>query len=266
MEDAEPSPDWTVDQLGEYARVQDDLCVGLGRKMAIHRFREGHALTLAYKKIGYGGWMAYLAKHGISHSGDARARKLWEKAKTEKNLDGLTIMEAYEKYGIEPKQAKAKRTTGTKSPRKSGASPKRRPKVGDSPEQPEDHTPSSKPPEVHDAGARAESAQILERFNKFAASKGWDEDRKAQVVAELSFPEAVKELIGEVAAAGYGDEWIDQLHQYYEDEPDYLSWLLSKLIAVSQESEVTDNALALVDRTIEQLAKIRKAAAKEQAA
>ena len=62
------------------------------------------------------------------------------------------------------------------------------------------------------------------------------------------------------------DEVIGQLHQYYGDEPHYLSWLLSKVILVSQKAQVTDDALALIDQTIEQLAKIRQSAAKEQAA
>jgi len=100
--------EWSVDQLGQYAQSQEVLCAGLGRKMAVHRFREGHALTLAFEKIGYGGWTPFLKKYNISHSSADRARKLYARAMTEEKLVGLTVMDAYEEFEIDRPQADRK--------------------------------------------------------------------------------------------------------------------------------------------------------------
>ena len=40
-----PNSDWPIDRLLDYAKDHDKKCVGLGGKMAVHRYREGHALT-----------------------------------------------------------------------------------------------------------------------------------------------------------------------------------------------------------------------------
>ena len=214
LEDEKPSADWTVDKLGRFAEAQEGICAGLGRKMAIHRFREGLALTLAQGKVGYGGWMAFLGKHGISHSSEDRARKLYEMAKNEKNLEGLTIMEAYRKYGIEPKQAKAK-GAGTTSSTSPASPPKpsrqRAAKVGEPPTHSVKSPSPSGAPDVHNA---EDESRIVEEFDRFATTKGWDEDRKAQVVAVLTSLDPVEDLLREVVKAGSGDEVIGQLHQY----------------------------------------------------
>lgn len=102
-----PDPNWTTDELGEFAKQQDEVCAGLGRQMAIHRYRQGHALALARQKVSHGAWGSFLLEHGISSSSDARARKLYRKVKSEEELDGLAIADAYERYGIEkPRQRK----------------------------------------------------------------------------------------------------------------------------------------------------------------
>jgi hypothetical protein len=237
--------------------------------MAVHRFREGFALTLAHKKVGYGGWGAFLKQHGISSSSDDRARKLYEMAKSEKDLDGLQIMEAYERFGIEQRQVKANKA-GTKPPTPPASPPKplsqNNSKVGDPLKVSSKCPPASRPPDVHHAGASFGASRIMEEFNRFAESKGWDEDRKVQVLAQLSASEPVTYMIDEFVAVGFDDELISQLHQYFGQEPDYLSWLLSKVIAVSAGKNVAADALALVDQAIEQLSKIRKVATKEQAA
>jgi len=96
-----PDPGWTADELGEFAKRHEDVCAGLGRQMAIHRYQQGHALTLARKKVPHGVWGTFLEGHGISGSSDARARKLFKVVKSEKEIDGLTINDAYQRYGIE---------------------------------------------------------------------------------------------------------------------------------------------------------------------
>ena len=78
-----PEAAWTSDQLGKFAKRCDSKCSGLGKKMAIHRYREGHALELAKEKVPPRRWGRFLRKHGISRSSDARARKLYSEVESE---------------------------------------------------------------------------------------------------------------------------------------------------------------------------------------
>ena len=41
--------------IGKFAKQCDDACTGLGKKLAIHRYREGQALKLAKVKVSRGG-------------------------------------------------------------------------------------------------------------------------------------------------------------------------------------------------------------------
>ncbi len=115
LDDARPSGDWTLEQLGKYAKRHEETAK---RKMAIHTYRQGHALTIAYARVeaeqGYGHWGAYLKQQGISTSSDDRARKLYALVDNEEALAGLHITEAYHALGIEkPKTPKAARTART---------------------------------------------------------------------------------------------------------------------------------------------------------
>lgn len=102
-----PESSWTIDQLGQFAKQNDKRCRQLGRKLAVHRYREGQALTLAHKKVPYGKWGWFLKKYRISKSSDNRARQLFAKVGSEEELRSLEITEAYERHGI-TKQRKAK--------------------------------------------------------------------------------------------------------------------------------------------------------------
>ncbi len=115
VEETVPSGNWTLEQLGQYAKRHEETAK---RKMAIHTYREGHALTIAFVKVqeelGYGHWGEYLEQHGISTSSDDRARKLYALVDNEEALSGLHITEAYHALGIEkPKTPKAARTART---------------------------------------------------------------------------------------------------------------------------------------------------------
>ena len=122
LDDQNPSADWSDDELGKYAKQQDEQCEGAKKRMAIHRYREGHALTLAYVRIfgkkGRGAWGVFLQSHGISHSSDDRARKLYKMVKSEDDLDNLRIMEAYRQFGIEtPRKKKGDSLITERKPR-----------------------------------------------------------------------------------------------------------------------------------------------------
>ena len=48
VEETVPSGNWTLEQLGQYAKRHEETAK---RKMAIHTYREGHALTIAFVKV-----------------------------------------------------------------------------------------------------------------------------------------------------------------------------------------------------------------------
>ena len=100
-----PDFSWSADELGERAKWHDTQCATLGRKMAVQRYWEGHALRLARAKVPYGQWGWFLKTHGISKSSDHRARTLFARVGSESELEGLEITEAYERHGIVPKKA-----------------------------------------------------------------------------------------------------------------------------------------------------------------
>jgi hypothetical protein len=242
VEEEHPSADWSLLKLGQYAKHEDEECQGVGRKMAVHRRREGHALTLAYEQMDYGTWGKYLSAHGISHSSDARARALYAAAKTETELDGMRIVDAYERYGVEKK--KPPKEKGKKEKGKKGKAAPKKAVVID----------------------KAAVARVKTEFDKFSRAKGWDEDRRLEVLAELSFPEPWQNMVDDLVRVGSTDEVINQLHQYYDEEQDYLSRLLEKIVNASEASVPSADAIAMIDKAIDRLTEIKANAVQEQAA
>jgi hypothetical protein len=290
LDDTTPSADWTVEQLGQYAHLHDKQYSLCGRKMAIHRFKEGWALTLAYEKVlkekGYGHWGKFLKEHGISPASDNRARELYKKAEREENLRGLTIQEAYERFGIEKPKAAANAGKKKVAPKQASEDigPTNEPDVQESEDsnstvQPEVQKPenSQAAPTTENTGAAkklrepagvqpkstsASARRNLEKaFDEMAEEKGWDQDRRVQVMAVLWGGEPWDEMANDLVDLGMTDEVIRQLHVYHDDEPDYLETLLTKVVAVVEEraDEGTSNVLAEIDNAIARLTQIRSA-------
>ena len=96
-----PPPDesWKAQQLGQYARAQNKEIILGERKLAIHVYRLGQALTLAKKKTKHGQWAAFLKEYGISSATWIRVKQLVERA-SEAALLKLGLTEAYIKFGI----------------------------------------------------------------------------------------------------------------------------------------------------------------------
>jgi hypothetical protein len=242
LENDLPSPEWTAEQLGRYAQYHDKQCGICGRKMAVHRYREGHALTLAFEKElaekGYGHWGEFLEQHGISTSSDARARKLYAAVENEKKIESLTITEAYERFGVDTPQPQkdAQSKTSPIAKRATKQTPK------------------------------AVRSRVEKAFAEFASAKGWDEDRKLQVLAELSFPDAWADMLDELAMVGAADHVIGQLREYYGDEPDYLTTLLSKVIDLSDSQPAGLSDQSLIEKAIDRLTKLKAAVVTQQTA
>lgn len=98
-----PTAEWAVDKLTKYAKQQAEHIAALGKKVAIHTFRLGAALAEAKKKPElrrHGAWGKFLKSVGISGATAWRAEELFKLARSEENVAGLEITEAYIKFGI----------------------------------------------------------------------------------------------------------------------------------------------------------------------
>ncbi len=102
----------------------------------------------------------------------------------------------------------------------------------------------------------AERQRLGEAFAAFAVKKGWDEDRKLQVLTELSYPDPWNDMVNDLVAVGATDEVIRQLHQYYEGEEDYFTRLLTRLRQVNPTAAVKAD---LIDAVVAKLSEIRAA-------
>lgn len=108
-----PEAGWTDDKLELYVRSTlkqatelEDRSLDLGHKSAIALFRCGNALfIMRERRKSEGSWMAWLKACKFAVGTAHEAIRLYEKAKNEKALQGLTITAAKEKYGIvKPKE------------------------------------------------------------------------------------------------------------------------------------------------------------------
>lgn len=119
---AVPDESWEANRLGEFAFAEQKRLRLYDRKMAIHAFRLGHALSLAHEKVPYGDWGKFLKKFHVSEATDWRARELYKTAKNEQALRGVGLMEAYKKYKVCKSQKKPKPSSDEQAPPKEPAS------------------------------------------------------------------------------------------------------------------------------------------------
>ena len=272
-----PDPEWSPDQLGEFAKHQDDLCAGLGRKMAVHRYREGYALTLARNKLTeHGEWGKFLAKHGIATSTDARVRKLYEEVGSEEELQGMMVMDAYVRYGIEKERKQ-------KSAKKADEEPKE--ESADSPEPPTDDVndpQEEKPDDVNDSQEQQAAddgiepqqegvweeyhRELMEQLERHAEKHGWSTDQQVKVLNELLFNEPrVENMMEMVMDEGLGDRLQFQLANFdYGNpaEPVGLYQFLESTTAGIKEfrdEPLDDDSLALIEELIVRLNEMKNA-------
>jgi hypothetical protein len=114
-------PTWSVDQLSIMAESEYEQFSEYQHRAAIHARRLGHTLDVLFskpemeKKI-----EAWYSKKGRpSQATGDRCRRLWEKTKamSEKDLGGLSIMEAYYKFDVmTPPKKKNQPTIETPEP------------------------------------------------------------------------------------------------------------------------------------------------------
>ncbi|CAN5407211.1 hypothetical protein BH09PLA1_BH09PLA1_01440 [soil metagenome] len=93
-------------QLKTGEQIQSDV-VDATRRMAIHAHRLGHALTLVRASLNRGEWMTWRKMHGLSKGKVDRAIDLYKAAKNEHELAGMTISQAYRRFGVVKKKLDA---------------------------------------------------------------------------------------------------------------------------------------------------------------
>jgi len=98
----EPTPEWTVEQLGDYARTQHELIVDRERSLAIGYWKLGGALEILRGRFKRGEWGKYLDKLEIDRTRASRARAIRRCFPSGEELQGLTVAEAYARRQRKP--------------------------------------------------------------------------------------------------------------------------------------------------------------------
>lgn len=97
----EPQASWDVKRLMAYARREIREAVALGKRTAVHLYRAGHALSLIRKKLKPSRqWVKWQEEHQLPRTVVNDAIRLYAAAGNEKAVTGLTVMEAYDSFGI----------------------------------------------------------------------------------------------------------------------------------------------------------------------
>ena len=93
----DPTANWNVDDLGEYARFQHEGIVDGEKTLAPLYWSLGLSLRLAKRHFNYGQWSQYLAKWGISKARAARANAIYRTFADQGDVMGLSVEEAYDR-------------------------------------------------------------------------------------------------------------------------------------------------------------------------
>ena len=90
-----PSDDWEIGRLGDFAATEHSAILADEIKLAPRYWRLGLALNLARKQFRHGKWMEFLNSYAIDKTRASKARAIHRTFKSEQDLDGLTVDEAY---------------------------------------------------------------------------------------------------------------------------------------------------------------------------
>lgn len=93
--DEQPSHDWDVDKLGEFAKKQHRLIVDGEQELVPAYWRLGQALSLARKQFARGQWGKYLDELGIHKTRASKARAIFRAFRSLNDVEGQSVEEAY---------------------------------------------------------------------------------------------------------------------------------------------------------------------------
>lgn len=92
---ANPTADWSIERLGEYAAEQHRGMARDEQSLTVRYWRLGMALELARNKTSHGQWRHFLDAHHIDKTRASKARAIYASFSRAEELAGLTVEEAY---------------------------------------------------------------------------------------------------------------------------------------------------------------------------
>ncbi len=104
-----PDPTWGVEDLGQYARAQEQAIVAGEHSLTACYWRLGLALNLARKHFAHRQWGRYLGELGIEKTRASKARAIHGTFAVAEEVAELTVQEAYRRRQLKPRIATAKR-------------------------------------------------------------------------------------------------------------------------------------------------------------
>lgn len=102
-----PNERWGVEDLGRYARVQDEVIAAGEHALCPVYWRLGLALSLARRQFVHGQWTRFLRQHEIDKTRAARARAIYRTFEAEEQVAQLSVEEAYRRRKRKPRTPKA---------------------------------------------------------------------------------------------------------------------------------------------------------------
>ena len=104
-----PDPAWGVEDLGHYARAQEQAIAQGEHSLTTCYWRLGFALNLARKHLAHRQWGRYLGELGIEKTRASKARAIHGTFTAEEEVAELTVQEAYRRRQQKPRVATAER-------------------------------------------------------------------------------------------------------------------------------------------------------------
>ena len=107
--DSIPQKDWEIDQLGSFARDQDQAIRRGEASLTKSYWRLGLSLNLTRRNFSRGQWGKYLEELGIDKTRASKACAIHRTLKSEARIGELTVREAYRHRQRKPRKLSSKR-------------------------------------------------------------------------------------------------------------------------------------------------------------
>lgn len=104
-----PDSTWGVNDLGHYARAQEQAIAAGEKSLTACYWRLGLALNLARKHFAHRQWGRYLGELGIEKTRASKARAIHGAFEAEDEVAALTVQEAYRRRQSKPRAATAEK-------------------------------------------------------------------------------------------------------------------------------------------------------------
>jgi hypothetical protein len=95
LPEGSPTSKWSLEQLATYAQQKHDAIAEAEKPLAVQYWQLGLALCITREKAKHGKWGQYLKSLGIDKTRASKARAIYKACRTEKEVSGLSVAEAY---------------------------------------------------------------------------------------------------------------------------------------------------------------------------